>query len=237
VPARDSMPCSHSHSFDSVADTVVTAASATVSNVVGRIGIEAGLRVQNAVMDVKWYGLLPSPQLNPRHPFPHSIGQLDKTDAPPIPEAYVYLSPWRPMPRLALRRPRRVRNSPLQHPHSPEAPRRIVRARARTRPVRPVDATRIRDPARAPTDSARDAKWPALLAALSFLLTTNLSDPLFRDVLGAQPALARTAGCLALPTPPDAFLTALANAALLPRAVAALDEPLQKRQALLPRLT
>jgi hypothetical protein len=31
----------------------------------------------------------------------------------------------------------------------------------------------------------RNAGWPAVLAALSFLLTTNLSDPLFGDVLGA----------------------------------------------------
>jgi hypothetical protein len=72
-----------------------------------------------------------------------------------------------------------------------------------------------------------NAGWPALLAALSFLLTTNLSDPLFGDVLGALQTLARASGCLALPTPRDAFLTALAKAALPPRVVAALDEPLQ----------
>jgi hypothetical protein len=30
-----------------------------------------------------------------------------------------------------------------------------------------------------------NAGWPALLAALSCFLTTNLSDPLFGDVLGA----------------------------------------------------
>jgi hypothetical protein len=73
--------------------------------------------------------------------------------------------------------------------------------------------------------------WPAMLAILSFLLTTNLSDPLFGDVLGALQALAHTAGCLALPTPHDVFLTALAKVALPPRAVAVLDEPPQGRQA------
>jgi len=72
-----------------------------------------------------------------------------------------------------------------------------------------------------------NAGCPALLAALSFLPTTNLSGPLFGDVLGALQALARTAGCLALRTPRDAFLTALAKAALPPRVVAALDEPPQ----------
>jgi len=75
-----------------------------------------------------------------------------------------------------------------------------------------------------------NAGWHALLAALSFLLTTNLSDPLFGNVLGALQALARTAGCLALPTPRDAFLTALAKAALPSRVVTALDEPLQAQQ-------
>jgi hypothetical protein len=67
----------------------------------------------------------------------------------------------------------------LQCPHSPEAPRRIPRVHACTRPARPVDATRIQAHLRGPTDSARYLMpgWPMLLAALSFLLTTNLSDP------------------------------------------------------------
>jgi hypothetical protein len=76
------------------------------------------------------------------------------------------------------------------------------------------------------------AGWPALLAALSFLLTTDLSDSIFGDVLGALQTLARTTGYLALPTPHDAFLTALAKAALPPRVVAALDEPQQASSTL-----
>ena len=102
-----------------------------------------------------------------------------------------------------------------------------------TEPVRapgPLDPATLpsTEPARAGLLTVRamlNAGWPALLAALSFLLTTNLSDPLFGDVLGALQALPRAAGCLALPTPRDAFLTALAKAALPPRVVAALDEP------------
>ncbi|KAI0292132.1 hypothetical protein BC826DRAFT_1105631 [Russula brevipes] len=66
-----------------------------------------------------------------------------------------------------------------------------------------------------------NAGWAALLPAFFFLLTTNLSDPLFGDVLGALQALARAAGFLALPAPRDAFLTTLAKThfphALLPR--------------------
>jgi protein MON2 len=55
VPASDSLTHLHSHhSLDTVAEMVATAASATVSNVVGMIGTEAGLSVQTAAMKVQW---------------------------------------------------------------------------------------------------------------------------------------------------------------------------------------
>jgi hypothetical protein len=54
VPANDTLPHSSSHSLDSVAGMVATAASATVSNVVGMMGTEAGLSVQSAAMKVQW---------------------------------------------------------------------------------------------------------------------------------------------------------------------------------------
>ena len=55
VPASDSQSHLHSpHSLDSVAEMVATAASATMSNVVGMIGTEAGLSVQTATMKVQW---------------------------------------------------------------------------------------------------------------------------------------------------------------------------------------
>ena len=44
------------------------------------------------------------------------------------------------------------------------------------------------EPARVGLQTVRamvSAVWPALFATFSFLLTTNLSDPLFGDVLGA----------------------------------------------------
>jgi hypothetical protein len=48
----------------------------------------------------------------------------------------------------------------------------------------------------------RNAGWPALLAAHSFLLTTNLSDSIFggRPTVGTLQTLARAARRLALPT-------------------------------------
>jgi hypothetical protein len=56
VPASESQSHLHSHhSLDSVAEMVVTAASVTVSNLVGMVGTEAGLSVQTAAMKMQWY--------------------------------------------------------------------------------------------------------------------------------------------------------------------------------------
>jgi hypothetical protein len=55
------------------------------------------------------------------------------------------------------------------------------------------------EPARARLQTVRamlNVGWVVLLAALCFLLTTNLSDSIFRDVLGALQTLA----CAAHPT-------------------------------------
>ena len=56
------------------------------------------------------------------------------------------------------------------------------------------------------------AGWPARTRRFPFL-TKNLFDPIFGDVLGTLQTLARAAGCLTLPTPRDAFLTALTKPA------------------------
>ena len=65
-----------------------------------------------------------------------------------------------------------------------------------------------------------NAGWPALIAALSFLITTNLSDL----NLGALQILAPTAGCPRTAHHSDAFLTVLAKAALPPPVIAVPDE-------------
>jgi hypothetical protein len=61
--------------------------------------------------------------------------------------------------------------------------------------------------------------WPALLAALSFIISTNLSDELFVAVLSSMQAITNVAGMLALPTPRDAFLANLAKCAIPSRVV------------------
>lgn len=162
-----------------------------------------------------------------------SIDQLDKADAPLIPEAYIYLLGVQCLVSLSdgfagytfpLYNTLAVQKPPAGSTESVRAPG-------------PLDPTTLpeTEPARAGLQTVRamlNAGWPALLAALSFLLTTNLSDPIFGDVLGALQTLARASGCLALPTPRDAFLTALAKAALPSRVVAALDEPPQGPHAI-----
>ena len=166
---------------------------------------------------------LPKPSL----PIPsHSIDQLDKTDAPPIPEAYIYLLGVQCL--VSLCDGLAGYAIPLYNTLAVQKP--PARSSEPVRAPGPLDPSTLpeSEPARVGLQTVRamvNAGWPAMLAALSFLLTTNLSDPLFGDVLGALQALARTAGCLGLPTPRDAFLTALAKAALPPRVVAALDEP------------
>ena len=162
-----------------------------------------------------------------------SIDQLDKADAPLIPEAYIYLLGVQCL--VSLSDGFAGYTFPLYNTLAVQKP-----PAGSTEPVRapgPLDPTTLpeTEPARAGLQTVRamlTAGWPALLAALSFLLTTNLSDSIFGDVLGALQTLARAAGCLALPTPRDAFLTALAKAALPPRVVAALDEPQQPSSAL-----
>jgi hypothetical protein len=76
--------------------------------------------------------------------------------------------------------------------------------------------------------------WPALLAALSFIIATNLSDELFVEVLGSYQAMTNVAGMLGLSTPRDAFLTSLAKFSIPTRVVSSLDsyiEPPTPRSA------
>ena len=167
-----SMPTSpHSHGLDGVAETVATAASATVSNVVGTIA-EPGLQV--TAMKVQWYVLLSTPRQSPHHPFllTASTSLTSRTRRPSL--NLKRIPPQRTKPFLALRRPSRVCGSPLQHLSSPEAPRRVTGARARTRLAQPVDTTQIRARPRGPGDSTRDDSYRlTLTATLSFLLNPD----------------------------------------------------------------
>ena len=76
--------------------------------------------------------------------------------------------------------------------------------------------------------------WPALLAALSFIIATNLSDELFVEVLASYQAMANVSGMLGLTTPRDAFFNSLSKFAVPSRIIASLDsyvEPQTPRSA------
>lgn len=65
--------------------------------------------------------------------------------------------------------------------------------------------------------------WPALLAALSFIISTNLSDELFGDILASYQAMTNVSGMLGLTTPRDAFFTSLAKFAVPTKVVSSVD--------------
>jgi hypothetical protein len=65
--------------------------------------------------------------------------------------------------------------------------------------------------------------WPVLLTALAFIISTNLSDELFMDVLSSYQALTNVAGMLALSTARDALFNSLSKFALPSRIVSSLE--------------
>ncbi|KAI0276218.1 hypothetical protein BGY98DRAFT_935195 [Russula aff. rugulosa BPL654] len=137
----------------SVAEMVVTAVSATMLNIVGMIGTETRLSVQTAAMKVQ------------------CIDQLDKADAPFIPEAYIYSSASKasshsPMASQGIA-------SLSKHPCHPKTTCGFNRARACTWPTR-LDPTMLPEieQARAGPQTVHtmlNAGWPVLLAAFFFL--------------------------------------------------------------------
>ena len=72
--------------------------------------------------------------------------------------------------------------------------------------------------------------WPALLAALSFIIATNLSDELFVEVLASYQAMANVSGMLGLTTPRDAFFNSLSKFAVPSRIISSLDSYVEHPQ-------
>jgi hypothetical protein len=145
---------------------------------------------------------------------------------PPIPEVYIYLFGIQCLVSLC---------NGLAGYAIPLYNTLTVQKSSANSPPEPVHAPGSLDPSTLPTSkpvpsglqtvcTMLNAGWPVLLATLSFLMTTNLSDVLFSEVLGTLQVLACTAGCLALPTLHDVFLTALAKAALPLHIIPALDK-------------
>ncbi|OCF58554.1 hypothetical protein L486_04587 [Kwoniella mangroviensis CBS 10435] len=74
-----------------------------------------------------------------------------------------------------------------------------------------------------PIKAMASSAWPALLAALSYTMGTNLSDQLFADVLTSLQDFTVACGLLDLKTPRDAFLSILGKYAVPPPVVSAMQ--------------
>ncbi|KAG1803198.1 uncharacterized protein BJ212DRAFT_1304669 [Suillus subaureus] len=189
-----------------VAGMAATAASATESGVVGIIGSGIGLSVQNSAMKLQ------------------CIDQLDKADSPPIPEAYIYLLAVQCI--ISICEGFASFTGPLYTSIMVQRPRTagepvILAPTALDLSTLPQD-----DPATQHLIIMRSMVangWPALLAALSFIISTNLSDELFIDVLSSYQALTNVAGMLALSTPRDALFNSLSKFAIPFRVVSSLE--------------
>ncbi|KAG2136619.1 uncharacterized protein EDB93DRAFT_1242351 [Suillus bovinus] len=189
-----------------VAGMVATAASATVSGVVGIIGSGIGLSVQNSAMKLQ------------------CIDQLDKADSPPIPEAYIYLLAVQCI--VSLCEGFASFTGPLYTSIMVQRPRAAGEPVIRAPASLDLSALPQDDPATEHLIIVRsmvENGWPALLAALSFIISTNLSDELFIDVLSSYQALTNVAGMLALSTPRDALFNSLSKFAIPSRVVSSLE--------------
>ncbi|KAL6306601.1 hypothetical protein BKA93DRAFT_729312 [Sparassis latifolia] len=189
-----------------VAGMVANAASATVSGVASMIGSEAGLTLHGSAMKLQ------------------CIDQLDKADSPVIPEPYIYLLGVQCL--VALCEGFASLTTPLYNSIMVQRPRAAGEPVIRAPPA--LDLSSL-PPEEATTKQLRTVRdmvesgWPALLAALSFVISTNLSDELFVDVLASYQALTTVSGMLGLTTPRDAFFTSLARLAIPTRVVTSLD--------------
>ncbi|KAF8626562.1 hypothetical protein AX15_004804 [Amanita polypyramis BW_CC] len=202
----DGVVMGHGLDVSTVAGRVATAASATVSGVVGMMGPTAGLSVQGSSMKLQ------------------CIDQLDKADAPPIPESYIYLLTVQAISSLC--EGFAAFAAPLYNSIVIQRPRAPGDAVIRAPPALDLSILPPDEPSTKHLRLVRDiieSGWPALLAALSFIIGTNLSDELFVEVLASYQAMTNVAGMLGLRTPRDAFFTSLAKLSVPSRVVSSLD--------------
>ncbi|KAG6901567.1 hypothetical protein C0995_010501 [Termitomyces sp. Mi166 len=188
-------------------ERVATAASATVSGVVGTvIGSSAGLSLHGSSMKLQ------------------CIDQLDKADSPPIPESYIYLLTLQCL--VSLCDGLAGFTGPLYTAIVIQRPKAAGDTIVRAPPALDIASMPKNEPSTKQLGIVRDiieSGWPAFLAALSFVISTNLSDELFVEVLASYQALTNVSGMLGLTTPRDAFFTSLSKLAVPARVVSSLE--------------
>ena len=153
-----------------------------------------------------------------------SIDQLDKADSPPIPESYLYLLGVQCL--VSLCEGFANFTAPLYNSIMVQKPRTAGEPVIRAPPALDLSTLPQEEPTTKQLHTVHsmvESGWPALLAALSFLISTNLSDDLFVDVLASYQALTTVSGMLGLTTPRDAFFTSLARLAIPTGVVSSID--------------
>lgn len=154
----------------------------------------------------------------------NSIDQLDKADSPPIPESYIYLLGVQCLVSLCEGFASFV--GPLYNTLMVQRPRSAGDPVIRAPPAMNLAVLSQEEPSIKQLQIVHDMidnGWPALLAALSFVISTNLSDELFVDVLASYQAITNVSGMLGLTTPRDAFFNSLAKSAIPARVVTSLE--------------
>lgn len=149
---------------------------------------------------------------------------MDKADAPPIPEPYIYLLAVQCI--ISLCEGFAAFSGPIYSTIALQRPRAAGDAVVRAPPALDLNTLPQDDPQTHQlriVQSIISQAWPALLAALSFIIATNLSDELFVDVLASYQAMTNVSGMLGLNTPRDAFFNSLSKFAVPIRVVSSLE--------------
>jgi hypothetical protein len=171
------------------------------------------------------------------------IDQLDKTDAPTIPESYVYsltlacitslseglakfiLPLTVPTEGRRKRGPRQEAGRDSPAPQSDETPEKLERSASFKRNPVPVNPLTLEN--HPLYDEIKvcaafiDECWPAILATCSTFLYAALDSEYYHGLVRAFQKFAHVAGLLQLATPRDAFLTTLGKAAVPPNVLTA----------------
>ncbi|KAI9620594.1 hypothetical protein KEM48_008131 [Puccinia striiformis f. sp. tritici PST-130] len=146
--------------------------------------------------------------------------QLDKAEAPAIPETYIYLLALQCICNVAegFAGFTLVQHDEFRHSRSKTAsddspPQSFIL------PIDELKAGPNKERIKM-TRSMADASWPALLASLNFFVSTNLDEELFTETLSAMQSFTYVCGILDLTTPRDAFLLSFCKFAVPPAIVA-----------------
>lgn len=165
-----------------------------------------------------------------------SIDQLDKADAPAIPDTYIYLLAVQCI--VSLCEGFVTFSSPIYSSLITQLPRVSGDPANRLPPALNLGILAHDDPQihhLRIVQSIISQSWPALLAALSFIIATNLSDELFVEVLASYQAMTNVSGMLGLNTPRDAFFNSLSKFAVPTRVMSSLEVWVENPPASTPR--